>query len=64
MPASHYWMLSVAKCKKILHDNGLAVNESNVSEIRDILYRLAELDLHLMKMKTDAESNNIYEGFD
>lgn len=57
-------MLSVTKCKKILHDNGLTVNESSVSEIRDLLYRLAELDLQLMKMKSDAESNNIYEGID
>ena len=57
-------MLSIANCKKILHESGIDVNESDVSEIRDFLYWIAELDIQLMKMKSDGESDYIYEGFD
>lgn len=56
-------MLSISECKKILHDNGLAISESKVSELRDFLYSIAELDFQLLRMKYNAKVDNIYKGF-
>jgi hypothetical protein len=56
-------MLSIAECKRILHEGGLPVSDSEVKEIRDFLYKVAELDFQLLNMTTNAESDNIHKGF-
>ena len=56
-------MLSITECKKILNDNGLSISESKVSELRDFLYRTAELDFQLTRMKYNAKGDNIHKGF-
>ena len=41
--------LSIDKCKCILNKNGNRFNDQEVKEIRDFLYRLAEIDFQNYK---------------
>lgn len=52
--------ISLIKCRSILQKNGLVFSDNDVLEIRDFLYRLAELDYKaFLKMKMrEAEFKN------
>ena len=52
--------ISLIKCRSILQKNGLVFSDNDVLEIRDFLYRLAELDYKaFLKMKQrEAEFKN------
>ncbi|MBS0646660.1 MAG: hypothetical protein JSR97_08760 [Verrucomicrobia bacterium] len=58
-------MLNLELCKKVLQKNGTTYTDDEVKRIRQLLYKLANLDYKLfseLKTKTDAKSNHLHEG--
>lgn len=41
-------MLSIEVCKKILKEDGLRLNDSQVKEVRDFLYAIAHIGLRVL----------------
>ena len=50
-------MLSIEKCKDILKENGLKLDDEQIKEVRDFLYIIANIE-HKYSNKT--EENNGY----
>lgn len=50
-------MLSIEKCKDILKENGLKLDDEQIKEVRDFLYIIANIE-HKYNNKT--EENNGY----
>ena len=60
-------MLSKEKCKKILEQDGQKYSDEQLNEIRQQLYKLANLEYHLfkeLKRKRDANSNHLHKSID
>ena len=58
-------MLNIEKCKKLLQQNGQTYSDEQVKQIRQQLYKLANLEYHLfkeLKRKRDANSNHLHES--
>ena len=47
-------MLTLEDCKRILEKDGAHYSDEEVLKIRELLYKLAELDLELFKMIEDG----------
>lgn len=50
-------MLSIEKCKDILKENGLKLDDEQIKEVRDFLYIIANIE---QKYNNKAEENNGY----
>lgn len=48
-------MLNLEKCKKILEQNGNTYTEEQVKQIRQLLYKIGNLDYLLTTQKTDKK---------
>jgi hypothetical protein len=58
-------MLNLEVCKKILQKNGATYTDEQVKQIRQLLYKLGNLDYQLyssFKTKKDANSNHLHKG--
>lgn len=49
-------MLTVEQCKKLLPENGHGYTDAEIEQLRNVLYRLAEL---LLGLATSAEKTNV-----
>lgn len=57
-------MLSVESCQKILNSNGKNYTSEEIKKIRELLYRLGELDYEQFKeSKKRQESSHLHTGF-
>jgi hypothetical protein len=52
--------LSIAYCKKILESSGKKYSEEEIEKIRDLLYKLGELDYRI-SMDINKSDNSTYE---
>jgi len=60
-------MLSIEKCKKILQENGANYTDEQVKQLRQVIYKMANLDYHLFtatKTKKDANCNHLHKSVD
>lgn len=48
-------MLSIEVCKNILKDNGLRLDDSQVKEVREFLYAIANIEIRALN---NNENNN------
>lgn len=58
-------MLNLEKCKKVLQQNGKNYTDEEVKQIRDLLYKMGNLDyLMFNHLKTiqDEKCNHIHKG--
>jgi len=58
-------MLSIEQCKKILKENGTNYTDEEVKQIRQLMYKMANLDYQLFvtqKAKKDANSNHLHKS--
>ena len=58
-------MLNLEVCKKILQKDGATYTDEQVKQIRQLLYKLGNLDYHLfstLKTKKDGNSNHLHKG--
>lgn len=58
-------MLNLEVCKKILQKNGATYTDEQVKQIRQLLYKLGNLDYQLftdLKKLKDGNSNHIHKG--
>ena len=57
-------MLSISKCKEILESRGKKYSDSEVKDIRELLYKLAEIEHNNFKenLKNGKISYNIYQS--
>ena len=58
-------MLNLEKCKKILQQGGKTYSDEEVKQIRQLLYKLGNLDYKLfstLKTKQDANSHHLHKG--
>ncbi len=49
-------MLSITKCKKILNKNGINYTDEEIIKIREVLYKLAEIEYQSYKEKLSKKS--------
>ena len=65
MEAKAIKMLSIEKCKQILTKNGASYTDEEVKRIRELLYRVGQLDYQLFKeqQKKNEQSNHLHQGF-
>jgi hypothetical protein len=58
-------MLSIEQCKKILKESGKNYTDEQVKQIRQVIYKMANLDYQLFvtqKAKKDANCNHLHKG--
>ena len=58
-------MLNLEKCKRILQEGGKTYTDEEVKQIRQLLYKLGNLDYQLFsttKTKQDANSHHLHKG--
>ncbi|MBC7651334.1 MAG: hypothetical protein H7101_06250 [Deinococcales bacterium] len=58
-------MLNLEVCKKVLQQNGKKYSDEEVKKIRQLLYKLGELDYQLLtaqKPTQDANSHYLHKG--
>jgi len=58
-------MLSIERCKKLLQQDGKNYTDEQVKQIKDALYKMANLEYHLfshIKKLKDADSNHLHQG--
>ncbi len=58
-------MLNLEVCKKILQKNGATYTDEQVKQIRQLLYKLGNLDYQLftdLKKLKDGNSNHLHQG--
>ena len=53
-------MLSIEVCKNILKDNGLRLDDSQVKEVREYLYVVANIALKAMNNKEENKVGDSY----
>jgi hypothetical protein len=58
-------MLNIEVCKNILQQNGKNYTDEKVKQIRDLLYKLGNLDYQLFtsNKQKNGKCNNIHKGF-
>jgi uncharacterized protein YpuA (DUF1002 family) len=59
--------LSIEKCKKNLQQSGVNYTDEQVKQLRQVIYKMANLDYHLfstIKTKKDANSNHLHQSVD
>jgi hypothetical protein len=58
-------MLNLEKCKKTLQQNGQTYTDEQVKQIRDLLYKLGNLDYQIyksLKPSKNGKCNTIHKG--
>jgi hypothetical protein len=58
-------MLNIEKCKKLLQQDGKTYTDEQVKQIREALYKMANLEYHLLtdfKKLKNADSNHLHQG--
>ncbi len=56
-------MLNLEKCKKLLEQKGKHYTDEEVKHIRQLMYKVGNLDYFLNAQKqADANSNNLHKG--
>ncbi len=58
-------MLNLEKCKKLLQENGQTYTDEQVKQIRDLLYKIGNLDYHIYKNSNAIQHdkrNTLYKG--
>jgi hypothetical protein len=58
-------MLNLEKCKKILQQNGKHYTDEEVKQIRNLLYKIGNLDYQIFKnsnQSQDAKRNTIHKS--
>jgi len=56
-------MLTIEECKKILNRNSKKISDSEIEQIRDFLWEIAQIDVkNLEKPDTNEDSSNNDQG--